>query len=119
MIQRSVTGAQEVEAELRTPAATAQLVRYEFYAPPDSRLKEPRTFRIDMFLTARPASTGARFKDLWRQNRFEQVGDIFVLPPDLELSARSDAAGTLRSLVCRIEPEPLLSLFDRLPALNE
>ena len=112
-------GAIEVEARLSTPAATVQLVHYSFAEPPDSVLESDGTFRVELCLSDRHRSTRGCFADVWSAQRFERIGDLFVLPPDMDLTARSDDAGSLTSVLCQLKPDIVLELFDDIPALND
>lgn len=115
MIQRSARGAMEIEAQLIAPSARVQLVHYHFPAPPESTLRVQGKFRVELCLTARHPSARACFCEHWAANRFERIGDLFVLPPDQTLRAKSDDANSLTSIVCELELEPMLELFDHHP----
>jgi len=72
-------------------------------------------FRVELCLTARHRTARACFRDYWRADRFERIGRTFIVPPGNVLLARSDEAGSLTSLVCELESQPILDLFDGLP----
>ncbi|CAN7415083.1 helix-turn-helix transcriptional regulator [Phenylobacterium sp. LjRoot219] len=112
-------GAIEVEAALRSSSAQVQLVRYHFAEPPESVLRTDGAFRVELCLTSRHRSSRGRFQDQWAAQRFERIGDIFVMPPNLELLAKSDEASSLTSIICELAPEPMLKLFDGRPALTD
>jgi AraC family transcriptional regulator len=112
-------GAIDVEGRLSAPAATVQLVHYRFAEPPDSVLESDGTFRLELCLSGRHRSTRGRFPDAWSPQRFERIGDLFVLPPDMDLAARSDDAAPLTSILCQLKSEIVLELFDPVPALTD
>ncbi len=53
------------------------------------------------------------------ERRFERIGEVFVLPPTLDMLARSDEVSPLTSLICLLELPPVLALFDRIPDFSE
>jgi AraC family transcriptional regulator len=120
MIQRSARGAMEIEAQLNAPGARVQLVHYHFPAPPESTLRVEGRIRVELCLTVRHPSARACFSDHWAASRFERIGDLFVLPPDQAMRAKSDDSNSLTSVVCELDLEPMLELLDhRPPALTE
>jgi AraC family transcriptional regulator len=116
---RSVDGKMQIEAELKAPTALVQLVRYDFYEPPDSTLRIDGKFRIELCLTSRHPSARACFCDHWSTHRFERIGDLFVAPPGVTMLARSDEADSLTSVICQLDLEPVLELFDKPPQLHD
>ena len=120
MILRSPRGAMMIEAQLNSPRARVQLVHYQFPSPPESTLRVEGKIRLELSLTARHPSARACFSDHWATNRFERIGDMFVLPPDQTLRAKADDSKSLTAIVCELELEPLLQMFDhRPPSLTE
>lgn len=105
----------EIEAELCTPSATCQLVHYHFSEPPDSKMSSDKAFRLELCLTSRHRSTRACYREHWSPYRYENVGDLFVLPPGMTMSARSDEATSLTSFVCELAPSVVLDLFEKSP----
>jgi AraC family transcriptional regulator len=99
-----------VEAELRVPVATAQVVRFQFAEPVAGSLRED-TYRLDMCLTPRPRNAQARYSDRWAPHRFERIGDLFLVPPSETLQARSDC-GRQVSIVCQLHPDALRAWFE-------
>jgi AraC family transcriptional regulator len=100
---RLAPGRLEVEAELGTASAATRLVRYHFAGPLDVVYRLDGMFRMDLCLTARHRSARASFRDRWSANRFEPIGDIFLVPPGVELLARTDDAGSLPMIVCEFD----------------
>jgi AraC family transcriptional regulator len=109
----------EIEAQLCVPAATVQFVHYHFAEPPDSKLHVDGKFRVELCLTSRHRSARACFRDHWSPHRFERIGDLFVVPPAIDMLTRSDEDGSLTSIICQLEFEPVLELFDRVPELTD
>ena len=99
-----------VEAELRVPVATAQLVRFLMSEPPDGILCEENAYRIDLCLTPRPRNARACYRDHWGPHRFERIGSIFFLPPGETMQARSDG-GTQLSILYKLNPKTISEVF--------
>lgn len=119
MIPGSAKGAMDVEAALAASGARVQLVHYHFAAPPSSVLPAAGRFRVELCLTARHRSARGCFRDHWSRHRYERIGDLFVVPPDLDLLAKSDEDGPLTSIVCEYDLEPILTLFEKVPVLTD
>lgn len=96
-----------VEAELRVPAATVQLVHFQFIEPIAGALREDEEYRLDFCLTPRPRNARACYSDHWSPHRFERLGPVFLLPPGETLQARSDGGRRQRSLVCHLRSEAM------------
>lgn len=109
----------EVEAELGAPCANIQVVRYHFTEPPDSRLRVDHKFRLELCLTARHRSSRACFREQWNAQRFERIGDLFIVPPGMELQARCDDESSLTSIVCELDAQSVYELFDKRPPLSD
>ncbi len=103
-----------VEAELRVPVATLQLVRYLFVDPVAGDMREDQDYRLDLSLTSRPRNARACYPDRWAPHRFERLGSVWLLPPGENLQACSDGGGRRqRSLVCRLRPEAMNAWLQR------
>ncbi len=111
--------AMDVEAELNVPSAQVQVVHYRFNEPPQSVVRMDSTIRVELSLSSRHRSARARFADRWNQDRFERIGEMFVLPPTIDMTARSDETSSIHSVICQLELEPVISLFDELPDLSD
>ena len=109
----------DVQAQLSAPNARVQLVHYRFGEPPESVMHLDDHIRVELCLGARHRSARACFADHWSDARFERIGDLFVVPPTLNMRARSDETGPLASLVCELALEPVLALFEELPEFSE
>lgn len=93
-----------VEAELRSPIATAQLVYFDMVARADNIMLEPDAYRIDLCLTPRPENARAGYRERWGPHRFERIGDIFLVPPGEALHVRSES-GRQASILCRLQTD--------------
>ena len=115
----AVRASLDVEAELQAPSAQVQLVEYRFAEPPASVLHIADKIRIELCLNARHRSARASFVDHWTPGHFERIGELFVLPPTLDMAVRADEERPLKSLVCLLEVPPVLALFDRVPDFTD
>lgn len=109
----------DIEAKLTAPSAQIQLVRYQFAEPPASVLRMEDKIRVELCLNARHHSARASFVDYWAAGHFERIGELFVLPPTLDMAVRADEDRTLTSLVCLLDVAPVMALFDRLPEFTD
>src|SRR6202008_4185589 len=66
-----------VEAELRVPVATLQLVQYLFVDPVAGDMREDQDYRLDLSLTSRPRNARACYPDRWAPHRFERLGSVW------------------------------------------
>lgn len=118
-MQRRAKATMDINAELSAPNAQVQLVHYHFGEPPESVVRMDDKIRIELCLSSRHRSARACFADLWSGSRFERIGEIFVLPPTIDMVARSDEENSLNSVICMLELPPVLALFDRLPEFTD
>jgi AraC family transcriptional regulator len=101
-----------LDAEIRVPLATAQLVRFHVTEPSDNVLREEESYWLDMCLTPRPPNARACLLDRWGPHRFERIGSVFLLPPRETMRARSDGGADQSSVLCHLCPEPLRQWFE-------
>ncbi len=73
-----------VDAEVRVPVATVQLVNLFATEPCDLVMMDRDTYWLDMSLSPRPNSR-LRYRDRWSRHRFERLGKIYLLPPGEEV----------------------------------
>ena len=97
----------QVEAELRAPVATVQLVQFEFLEPPDNIFRKDDSYSLDFCLTPRPRNARACYPDRWGSKRFEPLGHVFLVPPGESMLARSDSTGRQLSLFCQFRREAM------------
>ncbi len=102
-----------VDAELNVPTATAQLVRFHLPDPIDNVMNEDsESYRLDLCLTPRPDNARGCFLNRWNHQRFERLGQVFLVPPGETLRARSDGRCEQTSLLCRLHSDSIQAWFD-------
>jgi AraC family transcriptional regulator len=104
---RPENGIMTIEAELRVPAATLQVVHYLFVEPISGAMREDEDYRLDLCLSPRPRNARACYSDRWAPHRFERLGPVWLLPPGETLQACSDGGRRQRSLVCHVRSEQM------------
>lgn len=92
-----------IDAELKVPGITAQIVRFAIPEPTATRHEVPDGYHVNMCLTPRPLESRGCYRRHWGPHRFERLGDIFLLPPGEELFIRG-GSGRQASLICILEP---------------
>lgn len=95
-----------IEAELRVPVATVQIVHFHLVEPVERALREENAYRVDLCLTPRLGNARACYSDRWAPHRFERIGKVFLLPPGETMQARSEC-GRQASIVCHLLPDPI------------
>lgn len=95
-----------IEAQIRVPSARAELGRFNLIEPVD-RVVCNDFYRIDLCLTPRPKNTRARYPDHWGPNRFEPLGDMYLVPPGRVLRIKTDGGVQQRSVICYLDPESM------------
>jgi AraC family transcriptional regulator len=101
-----------LEAEIRVPVATAQLVRFHMTEPTDSIMSEVDSYWLDLCLTPRPRNARACYRDHWGPHRFERLGNVFMLPPGETVQHRSDGGSPQTSILCHLKPNALREWLD-------
>jgi AraC family transcriptional regulator len=101
-----------VDAEIRVPMATAQLLRFHMTEPADNTFSKQQDYWIDLCLTPRPRNTRACYREHWGPDRFQRLGNLFVVPPGETVQAKSDGGPTQISIVCHLHPEPMREWFE-------
>lgn len=96
-----------------------QLIEYRFNEPPTSVLRVDDKIRVELCLNTRHRSARASFLDYWGAGHFERIGELFVVPPTLDMAACADEDRPLSALVCLLEVAPVMALFDRLPEFTD
>lgn len=95
-----------IEAQIRVPSARAELGRFNLIEPVDAVVCND-FYRIDLCLTPRPKNTRARYPDHWGPNRFEPLGDMYLVPPGRVLRIKTDGGVQQRSVICYLDPESM------------
>lgn len=96
-----------IDAEVRVPLATAQLVRFDLYGPIAGVLGGTDDYRLDLSLTGRPSNARACYHHHWNPHRFERLGKVYIVPPHETMQACSDGISSQTSLLCHIKPQAL------------
>jgi AraC family transcriptional regulator len=66
---------------------------------------------LDHCLTPRPHNARACYRDHWNPNRFERLGDVYVVPPGEALATRCDG-GKQTSVICQLRAELIREWLD-------
>ena len=99
-----------IDAELKGPGVTAQIVRYDIPGPTDAVVRDDDNYIINMCLTPRPLNARSGYRLRWGPHRYERLGDVFMVPPGEVLSARGEG-GQQASLLCMISAAHIDSLL--------
>jgi AraC family transcriptional regulator len=101
-----------IDAELRVPVATAQLVHFHARGATDDVMQQRDTYWLDQCLSPRPDNARACYRNRWNPRRFERLGAVFLVPPGETMQARGDGGTSQVSILCHLQPEPLRRWFD-------
>jgi AraC family transcriptional regulator len=101
-----------VDAEVRVPAATAQLVRVSTDCPTDLVMIDRDAYYVDLCLTPRAPNARACYRDHWGPDRFRRLGKLILLPPGETVRTCTDDRTSTASVVCHIRPKPMLEGFE-------
>ena len=107
-----------VDAELTGTNLSAQLVRFDIPAPTDALVATAPHYQINMCLTPRPLNARACYRQRWGSNRFERLGDIFMVPPGEHLQFRG-GSGRQLSIVCQIGPALIAGVIGQEPQWSD
>lgn len=100
-----------VDAELALPVGRIQLVRNFWDAPIDSQNTALQHHHLEMSLLPRSGDPKGCFPDHWGPNRFEPMGDIFLVPAAKMFHARSECRKQ-QSVVYRLDPVAIDEWFE-------
>jgi AraC family transcriptional regulator len=100
-----------VEAELRVPLATSQLIHFNITTPSDDIFLEKDGDWLDLCLTPRPRNARACYREHWSPHRFERLGDVFLVPAGKAIHVKGEC-GRQASVVCLLRREPIRAWFD-------
>ncbi len=101
-----------IEAEVRAPVASAQIMHFQLAPPVDTVMRDEGVYRFDLSLTPRMQNARACYRNRWSGQRFERLGNLFVVPPGEAMQARSDG-GQQSSIVCNLRPELVQTWFGK------
>ncbi len=98
-----------VESHVRISVGDVALVRQQFSAPIDTvGYGDDHHLQLSMMPTQKKAK--ACYLEQWGPNRFETMGDLFMLPARLRLRARSECR-VQHAIICRFKPDLVAALF--------
>ena len=100
----------EIEAEMPLSLGRAQLVRESWNGPIDIYGTTPE-HRLELALLPRTDSAMGCFPDQWGPNRFEPIGQMFLLPAQHRVHAKSECRQQ-NSIVCCFDPTSFAAWFD-------
>lgn len=102
-----------VDAELNSRLGTAQLVRFHLPDPIDRVMGEDdQSYRLDLCLTPRPGNARACYPNRWNSQRFERLGNVFMVPPGEAMQARSDGGCQQESLLFSLNTGSVKEWFE-------
>lgn len=93
-----------IEAQVRIGFGDVVISNERYTRPIDIVSNGSRDHHLQLSMTPRTPMSMACFPDIWAPNRFERMGDLFLLPARSALHARGQSR-VLQSLVCRLDPE--------------
>ena len=96
-----------IDAEIRVPVATTQIIRYDVSGPTAGVLPATEDYRIDLALTPRPSNARGCYHTRWNPHRFERMGKVHVMPPSETMQACSDGSSSQTSILCHIKPQAM------------
>ena len=99
-----------VDADLALHVGRVQLVRNFWSAPIDSLGTAPK-HHLELSLLPRSGEPRGCFPDHWGPNRFEPMGQIFLLPAEHVFHARSQCRQQ-NSVICDLDPLALDEWFE-------
>lgn len=107
-----------VDAEMTGSGLSAQLVRFDIPQPTDALVASEPHYQLNMCLTPRPIDARACYRQRWGPNRFERLGDIFMVPPGERLQFRG-GSGRQLSIVCQIGAEVITAIVGDEPRWSD
>lgn len=99
-----------VEAQAQSEAAQVLITRFHMADPLDDLLRIRDGYRLDLGLTSRPQNARARYCDRWGPQRFERIGQLFLIRKGERVHARNEP-GKGRSLACHFQPRLINAWF--------
>ena len=110
-MERALESVATVDAALQTPLLAAHLVRFNFAAPIDDVLLDTNSHWLDLCLTPRLRNARACYPDRWNPQRFEPLGDVYLVPAGQAFHARGDGGGHT-ALICQLHSNPARQSFE-------
>jgi AraC family transcriptional regulator len=100
-----------IDAALQTALVTAQLVRFDLMEPVDSHFIDKRAHWLYQVLTPLPRNSRACYPDRWDRERFDPLGDVFLVPAGQTLRGQSES-GSFAAFICLFQPDPVRCWFE-------
>lgn len=94
-----------IEASLQAPLVKTLLIHFDFAEPIDEVLIDKSAHWLDFSLTPRLQNARACYPDYWHPDRFETLGDIYLVPAGHALHARGDKGGH-QAMICLLPSNP-------------
>jgi AraC family transcriptional regulator len=92
-----------VEAHVRIGFGDVMLQRERYPTPIDTLSAGSNDHHLQLSMTPKLPRSVACFPDIWGPDRFEPMGDLFLLPAGSALHARGQRR-VLQTLVCHLDP---------------
>ncbi|WP_428310657.1 helix-turn-helix transcriptional regulator [Hydrocarboniphaga sp.] len=113
-MQRQLSGQQgrttQVDADMALRIGRVQLVRNSWDAPIDT-CKAGTQHHLELSMLPRVGEQRGCFPELWGADRFEPIGEVFLLPAAQLFHARSQCRQQ-HSLICRLDPPAVAEWFE-------
>jgi AraC family transcriptional regulator len=100
-----------IEAELPLTFGGVRIVHNIWHEPIDVT-GTSSDHHLELALLPSSKTAQACFSDDWGENRFEPFGDIFLLPANHRVRARSECRKQ-HSVICRFSPDAVANWFER------
>ena len=99
-----------IEAQLQIGPGRVALVS-EFFPNPVDRIAAGPNHHLQLALSPAPRNAFGCFPEIWGPHRFEHIGELFMMPAEFPLHARSDARAQ-KSINCIFDPERAAVWFE-------
>ena len=102
----------KIDAEVRVPIGTVQLVRFNITDPIDMIMFDRDAYWLELSLQPRPQTSLACYTDHWTAHRFKRLGTAYVLPPGETIRTRTEGGLPHASVLCLFNPDSMQQWFD-------
>jgi AraC family transcriptional regulator len=102
----------KVQAEMRVPVGTVQLVQIHVEDPTDIVMFDRDAYWLELCLEPRARNSRACYLDHWTAQRFKRIGKTYLLPPGETIQTRTDGGPSHTSILCHLRPESMRKWFD-------
>lgn len=101
-----------IEAEQAIALGNVRVVHNTWNEPINLIARAVERHHVELTLLPVSKTAQARFVDHWGPHRFERMGQMFLLPADHTIHARSDCQQQ-NSIICSFDPAAIERWFDR------